>query len=75
MRETLTSLLDFLALLLLALGIGALVGGGAATALDMVFGLPTVVIGLGMFVAGVVVFAGSLLASRPPKPSLREDAP
>lgn len=67
MRETLTDLLDALALLLLAAGAGTQVAGWAAVLLTGASGLDIALTGAGVFVAGLVVLAGSWYAGRPPR--------
>ena len=65
MRETLTDMLDVLALLLLSAGLGCQVAGWTTAALVGSYGLRLVGVGAGLFVSGLVVLVGSWLAARP----------
>lgn len=68
MRETLTDLLDALAIILLAAGLGCMAAGWTAVAMH-IDGVITGLVGIGLTVAGLVVFVGSMIASRPPRSS------
>jgi hypothetical protein len=64
-RETLTNLLDALALLLLAGGLGCQAAGWTVVVVRGSYGFNVAMLGLGLFVAGATVLAGSWIASRP----------
>jgi hypothetical protein len=65
MREVLTDLLDALALLLIAAGLGYQATGWTTAALVGARGLSTALIGVGLFTSGLIVLGGSWLAARP----------
>lgn len=65
MRETLTNLLDALALLLLAAGLGFQATGWMTVVFSGSHGFNIAATGVGLTIAGLVVFTGSWLASRP----------
>jgi hypothetical protein len=63
-RDVLTDLLDALALLLIAAGLGFQTTGWVTAATVGSHGLTSVAAGAGLFVAGMVVLGGSYLAAR-----------
>jgi hypothetical protein len=63
-RELLTDLLDTLALLLIAAGLGFQTTGWIVAGLIGRHGLNLVAIGCGLFVAGMIVLGGSWIAAR-----------
>ena len=65
MREILTDLLDTLALVAMATGLGMQAAGWTAAWLVGSSGLVWVPAGAGVFLGGLVVLGGSWLASRP----------
>lgn len=64
MREIITDLLDTAALLLIAAGLGCQATGWTNAAFVGSFGMNSVAVGAGLFVAGMVVLGGSWLAAR-----------
>lgn len=66
MRETLTNLLDALAVLLLAGGLGCLAAGGTTAVVRGSWGFTVAMLGLGLTVAGTTVLVGTWWATRPP---------
>jgi hypothetical protein len=63
-RDLLTDLLDTLALLLISAGLGVQAAGWTIAAVVDRRGLVTVAVGVGLFVAGMVVLGGSWFAAR-----------
>lgn len=64
MREVITDMLDTLALLLIAAGLGCQAMGWFNAAMVGSFGLNAVAVGSGLFVTGIIVLGGSWMASR-----------
>ena len=64
MRELITDLLDAAALLLIAAGLGYQAAGWVIAGTLGSHGLNSVAIGVGLFVAGMIVLGGSWMASR-----------
>lgn len=72
MRELITDLLDTLALLLIAAGLGCQVAGWITVAVAGVSALAPVAVGAGLFVAGMVVLGGSWMAAKRGEPQVVE---